>query len=139
GAGVDGYALVDVGDRGGDHLLFLALVKGVELTVGAEHEDAVDAGRDLLVDEGAQARQVEVLVGLHRRDDRGNDAVDLHDATTFLSVHFINVFATVRGIADQGLLLRIDDEVQMLQGQLSDEYGHAVGHFHHVHRAGPAL
>ena len=44
GAGVDRHAAVDVRHGGGDHLLLLALVQGVELAVGAQDEDAVHAG-----------------------------------------------------------------------------------------------
>ena len=79
GAGVDGHALVDVGHGRGDDFLLFALVEGVELAVGAEDEDAVDAVVDEVVEEPAQPRQVEVLVGLHRRGDGRDDAVDVHE------------------------------------------------------------
>ena len=62
----------------GDHLLLLALVQGVELAVGAEDEDAMDAGADEAIEEPFQTRQVQVFVGLHRRGHGGDDAVDTH-------------------------------------------------------------
>ena len=55
------------------------LVEGVELAVGAEDEDAVDAAGDEVVDEPFEARQVEIFIGLHRGSDGRNDAADLHD------------------------------------------------------------
>src|SRR5262249_657215 len=78
GAGEHGDAAVDVGDRRGDHLLLLALVEGVELAVGAEDEDAVDAVGEEVVEEPLQARQVEVPVVVHRGGEGGDDAVDAH-------------------------------------------------------------
>src|SRR2546421_136765 len=57
-------------------------VERVELAVGAEHEDAVDAAVDEVVDEPLEAREVEVFVGQHRRGDGGDDALDAHGLLT---------------------------------------------------------
>ena len=53
GAGEDRHALVDVSHRRGDDFLLFALVERVELAVGAEHEDAVNAVGDEVVEEPA--------------------------------------------------------------------------------------
>ena len=79
GAGEHGDSPVDVGHRGGDHLLLLALVQGVELAVRAEDEDAVHAVADEVVEEPSETGKVQVLVGLHRGGDRRNDPVKVHD------------------------------------------------------------
>src|SRR5438046_527957 len=55
-----------------------ALGQAVELAVGAEDEDAVSAAGEEAVDEPLEPRQVEVFVGLHRRGDGGDDALDTH-------------------------------------------------------------
>jgi hypothetical protein len=68
-----------VGDGGGDHLLFLALVHGTELAVRAEDEEAVHPLADEVIEEPSEAGKVQILVGLHRGGDRRNDPVELHD------------------------------------------------------------
>src|SRR5207249_10380704 len=50
----------------------------VELAVGAQDEDAVDAAGEEAVDEPLEPGQVKVFVGLHRCGDRGDDALDAH-------------------------------------------------------------
>jgi len=50
-----GTRFADVGHRRGDHFLLLALVECVELAVGAEHEDAVYALGDEVIDEPLEA------------------------------------------------------------------------------------
>jgi len=65
-------------DGGGDHLLLLVIVHRVEFAIGAEHEDAVDAAVDKVIEEPLEPRQIEVFVGLHRRGDGRDDALDFH-------------------------------------------------------------
>src|SRR5262245_39744289 len=63
---------------GGDYRLLLALIQGVELTIGAENEDAVNPAIDEMIEKPSQPGQVQVLIGLHRCGNRRYDAADLH-------------------------------------------------------------
>jgi len=76
---INGNTLVYMSNGRGDDFLLFALIERVKLAVGAEYENAVDAVGDEVVDEPAQARQIEILVGLHRRGNGRNDAGNLHD------------------------------------------------------------
>jgi hypothetical protein len=38
-------------------------------------------------------------------------------------------------IADQAVALKIDRKIEHFQGNLANEYRHAVGNLHHIHRA----
>ena len=77
--GINGNAVVDVSDGGGDDFLLFALIQSVKLAIGAEDEDAMNAVFDEMVEEPFQTGNVEVLVGQHRRGDGRNNALDTHD------------------------------------------------------------
>jgi len=45
------------------------------------------------------------------------------------------MFAAVCGIADQRPRPQVHDEVELLQGELTNQDRNVVGNFHHVHHA----
>ncbi len=44
-----------------------------------------------------------------------------------VSIHFDHVFAVVRGVADESLADRIDEEIEHFQGELTDQGGTIIG------------
>ena len=51
------------------------------------------------------------------------------------SIHLEDVFATMRGVADQATVAQIDDQIQVLERNLPDQHRHVVGNLNDVRRA----
>ena len=61
------------------------------------------------------------------------------DRITLESVHLEHVLAAVLGVADQLVPNRIDDEVELFQGNLADENWTALGDLGHIDQTISAL
>jgi hypothetical protein len=64
---------------GGDHLLFLVFVQGVEFAIRAEDKEAVDSAGDKPVQEPSETGQVEIFIRLHRGGNGRDNSTDLHN------------------------------------------------------------
>src|SRR5258708_6592180 len=49
-------------------------------------------------------------------------------------IHLEDMFAPVGWVSDQTPVAKIDDEVELLQGNLPNEHRHGVVYLHHVRR-----
>src|SRR5262249_45649589 len=63
----------------------------------------------------------------------------LNNAEAKFSVQFEHLLAAVGRVAGQAMAAQIDHEVEVFQGQLTDEDGHVVGNFDHVWRTETVL